>query len=84
MVGGGISLMIAGVAVTIISFLLDTTRSSNLFDEMASRTYNIGLMQNQQHILLIGLCFFLSGMILMCSGLIKESIEKENRAAKDK
>lgn len=76
MVGGGVSLMVIGVAVSIISFLLNTTTSSSFFDESANRTYNIGLMQNQQHILLIGLVLFLSGMILMSAGFIKEAVEK--------
>lgn len=68
MVGGGVTLMFLGVAVIIVSFLLPTAKDGY---------YNNGLLQNQLNILLIGSVSFLAGMILMCSGFIKEAIEKQ-------
>lgn len=64
---GGVWSMVVGLIVVIVSFFLETTYGDS---------YNTGLLQKQQNILFVGLCLYLTGIILLCAGYIFEQIEK--------
>lgn len=73
-VGGSIILAIGGLLV-FTAFMLETSVSSSLFDDNAGRTMNLGLMQDQQNILITGLCLVLSGFVLIVGGYIVDQLE---------
>lgn len=73
-IGGGLILAI-GAVLTFVSFVFETSVPSSLFEENSSRTMNIGLMQDQQNILITGLCLVLCGIILIVGGSLVEQLE---------
>lgn len=73
-VGGSIILAI-GTLLTFVAFVFETSVPSSFLDESSSRTMNIGLMQDQQNILITGLCLVLSGFVLIVGGYIVDQLE---------